>query len=55
MNKYNKSSSTDQAKLSGIAIKMDLIKEIVGRTSYSCEIKNEKFKLSRTQVWENTN
>jgi len=53
-NSNNYSCASDQAKLSHHILKLDIVREIVNKKSYSCEIEQVDGRL-RVVTWENTN
>lgn len=55
MNRYNRSTASDVAKLSCFALKLPLFLQIVNTKHYECVIKNYKNNSSRKEVWFNTN
>ena len=54
MNKVNKSTTNDQARLSAIAMENKLFREVVGCKKYSCSIIS-KSGNQKTMNWVNTN
>ena len=53
VSKNNKSTTIDQAKLSAIAMRNDLFRQIVGCKYYSCTIKSKSGK-EKIMSWKNT-
>lgn len=55
MNRFNKSTASDVAKLSCISLKNSLFLQIVNTKTYECYIKNFRINNVRKEVWINTN
>lgn len=55
MNRCNKSTASDVAKLACVALKNPLFSQIVNTKLYESYIKNHKTGNSRKEVWVNTN
>ena len=54
-NKESYSTASDMAKLTTICLKNHLLRQVVRRKAYRCEIKNEKMSYTREVIWKNTN
>jgi len=55
MNRNNKSTASDVAKLACIALKNAIFLQIVNKKLYECTIKNDKYLKNRKKTWFNTN
>ena len=55
MNRHSKSTASDVAKLSCVALKMPVFLQIVNSKHYDCVIRNQKTGSSRKSDWFNTN
>lgn len=55
MNRFNKSTASDIAKLSCTAIKNPQFIQIVNARSHECVIKNSRLNTNRKEIWFNTN
>ena len=54
VNNNNYSTAADQAKLTYHLLKLSIVKEIINKRSYTCEIEQANQKLKQV-TWENTN